>query len=91
MKNSVVVLVAIRYLKDETRVYLYINEESNVYFVGIPDYNWSVEVSTLLDTLGIKEEFVMHLFTIFDEQKSTHITNQIIEWLEVLKENINEY
>lgn len=91
MKNLAVVIVAIRYLKDETRVYLYIHEEDNVYFVGIPDYNWSVEVSTLLDTIGIKEEFVMNLFTIFDEQKSTQIANQIIEWLEVLKEHINEY
>ena len=72
----------IRHLPDDTRVYLHKDDQIHHYFVGIPDYNWSLELTTHVDTCEMKEEIIMHLFTIFDEQKCTQIATRVIELID---------
>ena len=45
--------------------------------MAIPDLNWSLEIDTSLNDDDIKEELVIHLFTLLDESTAVQIADDI--------------
>lgn len=61
------------------RSYIYKNNDADVLLMAIPDLNWSLEIDTSLNDDDIKEELVIHLFTLLDESTATKIATDIVK------------
>ena len=59
------------------RSYIYKNDNDEVLLLAIPDLNWSLEIDTSLNDDDIKEELVIHLFTLLDESTAVQIADDI--------------
>jgi len=59
------------------RSYIYKNDDADVLLMAIPDLNWSLEIDTSLNDDDIKEELVIHLFTLLDESTAVQIADDI--------------
>ncbi len=82
MKNLVVARMKIRNINFNnvrSRVYIYENSEDALYLIAIPELNWSLEVDITLNEDDLKEEIVIHLFTLIDESLANTIAEDIIE------------
>lgn len=82
MKNLVVSRMKIRdinFNNVRSHVYIYENSEDAFYLIAIPELNWSLEVDITLNEDDLKEEIVIHLFTLIDESSANTIAEDIIE------------
>src|SRR5699024_5493667 len=60
---------------------IYENKSDGLYLIVIPDLNWSIEIESSLNEDDIKEELVIHLFTLLDESTAEQIADVIGEWI----------
>ncbi|MBO1220354.1 hypothetical protein J3T77_00730 [Staphylococcus nepalensis] len=63
------------------RSYIYENKSDGLYLIVIPDLNWSIEIESSLNEDDIKEELVIHLFTLLDESTAEQIADVIGQWI----------
>ncbi len=79
-----VVLLKIKYIEHDgvnIRSYIYENKSDGLYLIVIPDLNWSIEIESSLNEDDIKEELVIHLFTLLDESTAEQIADVIGQWI----------
>ncbi|MGD6885536.1 YueH family protein [Staphylococcus shinii] len=65
----------------QTNVYIYENVVNQLFLIAIPEINWSLEVESTLNEDDMKEELVIHLFTLLDESTATHFADDIVKWI----------
>ena len=65
----------------QPNVYIYENVVNQLFLIAIPEINWSLEVESTLNEDDMKEELVIHLFTLLDESTATHFADDIVKWI----------
>lgn len=65
----------------QANVYIYENVVNQLLLIAIPEINWSLEVESTLNEDDMKEELVIHLFTLLDESTATHFADDIVKWI----------
>ncbi|MDW8564539.1 YueH family protein [Staphylococcus shinii] len=65
----------------QANVYIYENVVNQLFLIVIPEINWSLEVESTLNEDDMKEELVIHLFTLLDESTATHFADDIVKWI----------
>ncbi|MGJ7586836.1 YueH family protein [Staphylococcus shinii] len=65
----------------QANVYIYENVVNQLFLIAIPEINWSLEVESTLNEDDMKEELVIHLFTLLDESTATHFADDIVKWI----------
>ena len=65
----------------QANVYIYENVIKQLFLIAIPEINWSLEVESTLNEDDMKEELVIHLFTILDESTASHVADDIVKWI----------
>lgn len=65
----------------QTNVYIYENVVNQLFLIAIPEINWSLEVESTLNEDDMKEELVIHLFTLLDESTATRFADDIVKWI----------
>ena len=65
----------------QANVYIYENVVNQLFLIAIPEINWSLEVASTLNEDDIKEELVIHLFTLLDESTASHFADDIVKWI----------
>ncbi|HLR18474.1 MAG TPA: YueH family protein [Staphylococcus sp.] len=69
----------INYSGMQSKVYIYEDMEEQLYLIALPEFNWSLEVETSLNEDDIKEELVIHLFTLLDESTAIEVAVNIVK------------
>lgn len=65
----------------QANVYIYENVIKQLFLIAIPEINWSLEVESTLNEDDMKEELVIHLFTLLDESTASHVADDIVKWI----------
>ncbi|SCU31135.1 Uncharacterised protein [Staphylococcus xylosus] len=65
----------------QANVYIYENVVERLFLIAIPEMNWSLEVESTLNEDDMKEELVIHLFTLLDESTASHFADDIVKWI----------
>ncbi|MBF0812667.1 YueH family protein [Staphylococcus xylosus] len=65
----------------QANVYIYENVIKQLFLIAIPEINWSLEVESTLNEDDMKEELVIHLFTLLDESTASHFADDIVKWI----------
>ncbi|MEC5300601.1 MULTISPECIES: YueH family protein [Staphylococcus] len=65
----------------QANVYIYENVVNQLFLIAIPEINWSLEVESTLNEDDMKEELVIHLFTLLDESTATRFADDIVKWI----------
>lgn len=65
----------------QANVYIYENAVNQLFLIAIPEINWSLEVESTLNEDDMKEELVIHLFTLLDESTASHFADDIVKWI----------
>lgn len=65
----------------QANVYIYENVIKQLFLIAIPEINWSLEVESTLNEDDMKEELVIHLFTLLDESTATRFADDIVKWI----------
>ncbi|MBO3066222.1 YueH family protein [Staphylococcus shinii] len=65
----------------QPNVYIYENVVNQLFLIAIPEINWSLEVESTLNEDDMKEELVIHLFTLLDESTATRFADDIVKWI----------
>lgn len=65
----------------QANVYIYENVVNQLFLIAIPEINWSLEVESTLNEDDMKEELVIHLFTLLDESTATHFADDVVKWI----------
>ncbi|MGW7975485.1 hypothetical protein BU116_11005 [Staphylococcus xylosus] len=65
----------------QANVYIYENVIKHLFLIAIPEINWSLEVESTLNEDDMKEELVIHLFTLLDESTASHFADDIVKWI----------
>lgn len=65
----------------QANVYIYENVVEQLFLIAMPEINWSLEVESTLNEDDMKEELVIHLFTLLDESKASHFADDIVKWI----------
>lgn len=65
----------------QANVYIYENVVNQLFLIAIPEINWSLEVESTLNEDDMKEELVIHLFTLLDESTASHFADDIVKWI----------
>lgn len=71
----------IQYNDIKSHVYIYDNKVGQCYMIALPDLNWSLEIDMSLNDDELKEEIVIHLFTLLDEETASRIADDLIQWI----------
>ena len=65
----------------QANVYIYENVVNQLFLIAIPEINWSLEVESTLNEDDMKEELVIHLFTLLDESTASDFADDIVKWI----------
>lgn len=65
----------------QANVYIYENVVEQLFLIAMPEINWSLEVESTLNEDDMKEELVIHLFTLLDESTVSHFADDIVKWI----------
>ncbi|MCE7786204.1 YueH family protein [Staphylococcus xylosus] len=65
----------------QSNVYIYENVVEQLFLIAMPEINWSLEVESTLNEDDMKEELVIHLFTLLDESTASHFADDIVKWI----------
>ncbi|AID00989.1 hypothetical protein BU100_06920 [Staphylococcus xylosus] len=65
----------------QANVYIYENVVEQLFLIAMPEINWSLEVESTLNEDDMKEELVIHLFTLLDESTASHFADDIVKWI----------
>ncbi|MGW7828892.1 YueH family protein [Staphylococcus xylosus] len=65
----------------QANVYIYENVVEQLFLIAMPEINWSLEVESTLNEDDMKEELVIHLFTLLDESTASDFTDDIVKWI----------
>ncbi|MBM2658227.1 YueH family protein [Staphylococcus pseudoxylosus] len=65
----------------QANVYIYENAVNQLFLIAIPEINWSLEVESTLNEDDMKEELVIHLFTLLDESTASRFADDIVKWI----------
>ena len=65
----------------QPNVYIYENAVNQLFLIAIPEINWSLEVESTLNEDDMKEELVIHLFTLLDESTASRFADDIVKWI----------
>lgn len=65
----------------QANMYIYENAVNQLFLIAIPEINWSLEVESTLNEDDMKEELVIHLFTLLDESTASRFADDIVKWI----------
>ncbi|MGW7888095.1 YueH family protein [Staphylococcus xylosus] len=65
----------------QANVYIYENVVEQLFLIAMPEINWSIEVESTLNEDDMKEELVIHLFTLLDESTASDFADDIVKWI----------
>ncbi|WP_436939240.1 YueH family protein [Staphylococcus xylosus] len=65
----------------QANVYIYENVVEQLFLIAMPEINWSLEVESILNEDDMKEELVIHLFTLLDESTASDFADDIVKWI----------
>lgn len=65
----------------QANLYIYENVVEQLFLIAMPEINWSLEVESTLNEDDMKEELVIHLFTLLDESTASHFADDIVKWI----------
>lgn len=65
----------------QANAYIYENVVEQLFLIAMPEINWSLEVESTLNEDDMKEELVIHLFTLLDESTASHFADDIVKWI----------
>ncbi|MBE6179196.1 YueH family protein [Staphylococcus xylosus] len=65
----------------QANVYIYENVVEQLFLIAMPEINWSLEVESTLNEDDMKEELVIHLFTLLDESTASDFADDIVKWI----------
>jgi len=65
----------------QANVYIYENVVEQLFLIAMPEINWSLEVESTLNEDDMKEELVIHLFTLLDESTALDFADDIVKWI----------
>lgn len=65
----------------QANMYIYENAVNQLFLIAIPEINWSLELESTLNEDDMKEELVIHLFTLLDESTASRFADDIVKWI----------